>query len=112
MAIIYTNQSSGRKPKSKSKKLAQAREEHQKFLVSMGYSGNAPKSESKKAPKFSVQVSRMETPDLSGIGPTGMKKEEQKYTGKEIIGIAVMHKSNAVPIRSKEVASDIAKMRR
>lgn len=35
--LIYTNQSSGRKRKSKSKKLVVAREEHKKFLMSIGY---------------------------------------------------------------------------
>jgi hypothetical protein len=37
--LIYTNQSSGRKRKSKSKKLATAKLEHQKFLASVGYYG-------------------------------------------------------------------------
>jgi hypothetical protein len=38
MAIIYTNQSSGRKRKRKKvpARLAQAREEHQKFITSLG----------------------------------------------------------------------------
>lgn len=37
MAIIYTNQSSGRRKRKKtSKRLAQARLEHQSFLLSMG----------------------------------------------------------------------------
>ena len=40
------------------------------------------------------------------------KKEEKVYTGTEIIGIAQMHKSNAVPIRSKKSAEEVAKMRR
>ena len=40
------------------------------------------------------------------------KKEEKVYTGNEIIGIAQMHKSNAVPIRNKKSAEDVAKMRR
>jgi hypothetical protein len=35
--LIYTNQSSGRKRKSKSKKLVAATAEHKKFLVSVGY---------------------------------------------------------------------------
>jgi len=35
--LIYTNQSSGRKRKSQSKRLAAAREEHKKFLASVGY---------------------------------------------------------------------------
>jgi hypothetical protein len=40
------------------------------------------------------------------------KKPEKIYTGIEIIGIAQMHKSNAVPIRNKESAIEIARMRR
>lgn len=34
------------------------------------------------------------------------------YTGTEMIGIAQMHKSNAVPIFNKQSAVDISKMRR
>jgi hypothetical protein len=34
------------------------------------------------------------------------------YTGTDIIGIAQMHKSNAIPIRNKENAIEIARMRR
>jgi len=34
------------------------------------------------------------------------------YTGNNIVGIATMHKSNAVPVFSKEEAEDISKMRR
>ncbi len=64
----------------------------------------------------------------SGLGPEGRKfkschsdqfynssmakKEEKVYTGDEIIGIATMHKSNAVPIRGKKQAEEVAKMRR
>jgi hypothetical protein len=40
------------------------------------------------------------------------KKEENVYTGTEIIGIAQMHKSNAVPVRNKKSAEEVAKMRR
>ena len=40
------------------------------------------------------------------------KKESPKYTGTYVKGIATMHKSNAVPIVSKEHATDIARMRR
>ena len=44
--------------------------------------------------------------------PSMAKKKEKIYTGTEIIGIAVMHKSNAVPIRNKKSAEEVAKMRR
>ena len=40
------------------------------------------------------------------------KKKENVYTGTEIIGIAQMHKSNAVPIRGKKQAEEVAQMRR
>ena len=40
------------------------------------------------------------------------KKESQTYTGNYIIGIATMHKSNLVPITSKQAAKDAATMRR
>lgn len=43
------------------------------------------------------------------------KKESMEYTGeRKLIGIATMHKSNAVPIfeSDKDHAKDIAKMRR
>lgn len=57
---------------------------------------------------------RRPSPDIpsgDGIAHFGGKKE-QRYTGTEIIGIATMHKSNAVPVRKKEDAEDIARMRR
>jgi hypothetical protein len=44
--------------------------------------------------------------------PSMAKKEEKKYTGTEIIGIATMHKSNAVPVRGKKQAEEISRMRR
>lgn len=34
------------------------------------------------------------------------------YTGEAMLGISVLHKSNSVPVFSKEEAKDIAKMRR
>lgn len=52
MAIIYTNQSSEKKRKFSSKKLAKAKLKHQEFLKTMGYT----KSKSKY---------KLEFPDLS-----------------------------------------------
>tara|TARA_Y100001937_G_scaffold113518_1_gene162268 strand:+ start:37 stop:396 length:360 start_codon:yes stop_codon:yes gene_type:complete len=48
---------------------------------------------------------------ISQSGDTA-KKENMKYTGTLVKGIATMHKSNAVPVISQEEAEDIAKMRR
>lgn len=40
------------------------------------------------------------------------RREKETYTGTKIIGIVVMHKSNLVPVTSKDQAEDTAKMRR
>lgn len=45
------------------------------------------------------------------IGDTNLK-EIPKYTGDKLLGIAVMHKSNLVPVFKAEDAVDIARMRR
>ena len=50
-------------------------------------------SRNKVCQLFTDPVSKLTTPDLSGIGPTGFKKQENVYTGKNLVGIAVMHKS-------------------
>jgi hypothetical protein len=39
-------------------------------------------------------------------------KREKQYTGDKLMGIAVMHKSNLVPVFKQEDAVDIANMRR
>lgn len=39
-------------------------------------------------------------------------KKEMFYTGDRLLGIATLHKSNAVPVFSQEDAEDIARMRR
>jgi len=40
----------------------------------------------------------------------GRKKSGGQYTGTYVIGIGTMHKSNAVPITSKEAAREISEM--
>jgi hypothetical protein len=47
----------------------------------------------------------------SGVG-IGAKRPSMKYTGTNIIGIATLHKSNAIPIFTKQEAKDISAMRR
>lgn len=39
-------------------------------------------------------------------------KPAVEYTGDKMLGIATMHKSNAVPVFSSESAEEISKMRR
>ena len=40
------------------------------------------------------------------------RKNVPQYTGENLIGIAVMHKSNLVPVFKKEQAVEISRMRR
>lgn len=40
------------------------------------------------------------------------KKDKPTYTGTKLIGIATMHKSNAVPIFSEDDAKEVSRMRR
>jgi len=59
---------------------------------------------------------RRETPNypsMCSMDGSTAKKERQEYTGDLIVGIATMHKSNAVPVmRGTDQAKDIAQMRR
>lgn len=51
-------------------------------------------------------------PSLVTPGGSAALKEPLKYTGTSMLGIATMHKSNAVPVFSNESAKDISQMRR
>lgn len=99
-----------RKP-SKSKRLAEAKEEHAKWLKSMRVKDK--KSDYRyDIPNYRENASPIKTSDT--ICSNGTKKDSKVYTGNEIAGIATMHKSNAVPIRKddKQGAIDVANMRR
>jgi hypothetical protein len=80
-------------------------------------SGKMGRTYRKKPLKSPMEVTtyRRESPKIpsgdtydSFVAP----KREMKYTGDKLLGIATMHKSNAVPVFRKEDAEDIARMRR
>jgi hypothetical protein len=80
-------------------------------------SGNHKPKQRKFEPYVPKEPVRRETkyyPSLSNsIDGYAPKRESPKYTGDLIVGIATMHKSNAVPVmRGTSQAKDIAKMRR
>lgn len=115
LPAYYNSYGSGKSKQSAAKSKAQT--EHEAWLKSKGVHPDQIKSRSKPGGnrarvQFSVPVSKVSKPDLSGIGPTGFKAEEKKYTGREIMGVAVLHKSCMQPVRTKEAAADIARMRR
>jgi hypothetical protein len=51
-------------------------------------------------------------PSLDTGEGIAVKKDVQQYTGTAMVGIGQLHKSNAIPVFSKEDAIDISKMRR
>jgi len=51
-------------------------------------------------------------PSLNSDSGVAVKKPIQQYTGDAMIGIGQLHKSNSIPVFSKEDAVDISKMRR
>jgi hypothetical protein len=100
-----------------SKRLVQAKQEHDEWLKSMGV-GKSTMPVDKKGKRVSIY----EIPDYS-TGPrvtsdkvgNGAAKPQMVYSGeRQLVGIATMHKSNLVPIFAdrKEDAVDIAQMRR
>ena len=83
----------------------------------MGVGKSRGRSSVGRAPALQAGGQEFDSPRLhQSLKPTwnsSMAKKEQKvYTGSEIIGIAQMHKSNAVPVRGKKAAEEISKMRR
>jgi hypothetical protein len=51
-------------------------------------------------------------PSLPFTGGACFKSEQKVYTGDAVLGISTLHKSNAVPVFSKDEAVSISKMRR
>ena len=137
-AYYTTNNTRRRKKKNKTKSMIAAEREHEKFLKRMGVcSRSSVGSEQRSSkpwvtgssPVESTNRSVAQSGSASALGaegqrfkssrsdqcfydPSSAKKEEKVYTGDEIIGIAQMHKSNAVPVRGKKQATEVATMRR
>ena len=69
---------------------------------------------------------RYEILETPGLKPSTVSAEEfrrkfqgstaktmpQQYTGDQMLGVATMHKSNAVPVFNQDAARDISNMRR
>ena len=93
----------------KADRLAASKKQTEDLLKKVGYTG-------KSGPVRRVLDYSTPVPGLAEcsniVTYTPHSRVRKKYTGDEIIGIAVMHKSNAVPIRSKKTAEEVAKMRR
>lgn len=97
--------------KKKRASLIKAEEALQETLRISGYTGTKSKHFKNEIPDYKVKSNVVSS---ESVCDSGIKKKTQTYTGDELLGIALMHKSNYVPVRkdSKQDAIEISKMRR
>ena len=115
LPVFYsTTNTKKRKVRKKTQSLLAAERAHEKYLKKMGIgSRSSVGSEQRSSKPWVTGSSPVESTKPTVMYDSSMaKKEEMVYTGTEIIGIAQMHKSNAVPVRGKKQATEIANMRR
>ena len=115
LPVYYTTTNNKkRKVRKKTQSQLAAERDHQKFLKKMGIgSRSSVGSEQRSSKPWVTGSSPVESAKPKVVyDPSMAKKEEMVYTGTEIIGIAQMHKSNAVPVRGKKQATEVATMRR
>jgi hypothetical protein len=64
-------------------------------------------------PKMSSRgADLLNKPSLNTGAGIAARVEDKVYTGTAVVGISTLHKSNGVPVFSKEEAVDISRMRR
>ena len=115
LPVFYsTTNTKKRKVSKKTQSLLAAERSHEKYLKKMGISSRSSVGlEQRSSKPWVTGSSPVECAKPKVVYDSSMaKKEEKVYTGTEIIGIAQMHKSNAIPVRSKKSAEEVAKMRR
>jgi hypothetical protein len=97
-----------RKARKKTAAILAAEAENKKLLQKLGYSSSAKWRG--KLPSYTVSET---LPTSDKIMPIAGKRKAMQYTGDELLGIGVLHKSNSVPIRKdSNDATEIARMRR
>ena len=139
LPVYYTTTNTRKRKKSKkTQSQIAAEKEHEKFLKKMGVgSRSSVGSEQRSSKPWVTGSSPVESASKRSVAQSGSasalgaegqrfksfhsdqlpkgvcaKPEPKVYTGDLIIGIAQMHKSNAVPIARKQDAVDISRMRR
>jgi hypothetical protein len=116
---MTTTKYNRKKSFKKTTRQLEAERQHQEFLKKMGVDDESLKRKlphDKKGRRLGIN----ELPDLSTglrltsdcIARNGISRDKKVYTGTYVIGAATMHKSNCVPVTSKEQAIDISHMRR
>lgn len=106
--IIHTNNSS-----PKTKKRTQKQRELEKSWNSLCSKYATSGKPAVKSSTYSIKVPQRGKPAQSvDTGGIATKSESPQYTGDAMLGVAQMHKSNAVPVFTQENAVELAKMRR
>lgn len=100
-------------PQSKKRKSAKARQLDQQWnqLLERWEPKKVVKGLSHRAPS-PYRRETQHIPSLNSHEGSCTKREAVPYTGTAMMGIATMHKSNAVPVFSEEQAKEISRMRR
>ena len=114
MAIIHTHvpKRRAKKPNAKQRQLASSWQEIlKKYEPKKKIEAKASRAQVYKEPT----TYRRETAFIPSLGTHQgdcSRKQQQTYTGSAMMGIATLHKSNAVPVFSQEDAVEISRMRR
>lgn len=98
--------------KKKRKSLIESDKHMDRFLAKVGYTGKYKDQIVNEIPDYTIKSNLPKTSDI--IPGKTPKKHQNVYSGNEIMGIVVTHKSNLIPIRkdNKQAATDVAQMRR
>lgn len=97
--------------KKKRKSLLEAEQAMENLLKRVGFKKPCPSFSVYNIPSYKIESN---LPKLSdSVCGQGSKKPEQTYSGSELIGVGVAHKSNLMPVsRNSNDAIEISKMRR
>ena len=91
------------------KRRAAAILEHEAYLRKLGVKGTGGRKSVHSIPEYKTRSNAKLSNRIAG---NGSAVEKPKYTGDYIKGVAVSHKSNLIPITSKQQAIDVSQMRR
>lgn len=96
--------------KKPNKRMIEAQARHDEWLASRGVGARI---KLKGVEHVNLRQGITENAKLTnGIAGNGAKRADNVYTGDYIIGIATTHKSNLMPITSREQAVQVSSMRR
>jgi hypothetical protein len=97
--------------KQKRRSLIEAEQQMEALLKRVGYTGKYAGNVVNEIPNYKVEV---KNPTSDQVPGGSYKRYEPKYSGGEILGVTLNHKSNYEPVRkdNKQAAIDSAHMRR